>query len=172
MFRICTGMVVVVAVMVLCVSCADRNVETRAEQAAQAPPAAVHWVHSAALQDIMGDIEQRRLAVWPQEIAPEYEADAERANERGLRRARAFAHALAASTGQMPEALAGADLTEEQRAMFDSWVDDLQKQAQKIETAAAAEDIEATRVALANLTGTCNACHEQFREFAGPITVP
>ncbi|MEP0844604.1 MAG: cytochrome c, partial [Phycisphaerae bacterium] len=135
-------------------------------------PAGRHAVHSDRLRAVMLRVGSQTAKTWPQEIEAERAADARREQERRFEEARLLARALSRAAGDIPEAIAGVELTEAERVEFLAKADRLRQQAEQLEASAGRHDLDAMHSVLHNVRATCNDCHAQFRELAGPIPLP
>lgn len=153
----------------LCCSMADRRYEPARSDCA---PASCHAVHSEQLRAIMSGLGVRADKVWPQEIAQERAADAAREREARFDEARELATALGRAAGQIPQAIAGVELAGTERDAFFVAVDRLKFHAGELEVAAGRRDFDRMESILGSIRTTCNECHAQFRELAGPIQAP
>lgn len=120
----------------------------------------------------MSRMSDRAAKVWPQEIADERAASAREERERRFEEARRLADALAEAAGQIPEAIAGAELDEVDRQLFLANAQKLRSSAEHLQASAANRDLDRMHNVLHSIRATCNSCHAQFRELAGPIVLP
>ncbi len=123
-----------------------------------------HWVHDEQLRLVMGELAQRRLAIWPQEIE---ETRLERRRE-AFDQAEVLAGRLKMAAERIPVAVAHIDMTEVDRRSFLAQVETLFEQADDLTAAALREDLGSMRVVLARIDSTCDSCHRRFRDFSGP----
>jgi hypothetical protein len=152
-------------------SCGPREGAPQPARTATAP-AAVHAVHSSRLHSLMSKLGSTSAKSWPQEIESDRAADAEQARAERFEEARRLAAAISGAAGQIPEAITGVQLEPADRESFLAQVERLRSQAAELEGCAARHDFDAMRTALQSVRATCNGCHSQFRNVAGPIKLP
>ncbi len=150
--------------------------EKPAAQTREAPPPAPapprdleaarrHAIHTDRLQVIMAGLGSQVTKTWPQEMEPPPDTGGSAEYEE----ARQLAAALARAADQIPEAIVGVPLKDEERRAFMSRVSELRSYASRLETSAARRNSRQMRSSLRDIQGTCYACHDRFREVAGPI---
>jgi hypothetical protein len=139
-----------------------------AEREKVAPPAR-HAISSRQLQDVMQHMGSQVGRNWPQEIAEERVASAQRDRRLRFRRAAELSGVLAESAKLIPEAAPAEELTPAERTVFMARVKDLEQEAGELRDAARKQDADRMERLLARIQGTCMACHDQFAELAGPI---
>ncbi len=128
-----------------------------------------HWVHSKRLGAVMAVLERDTLSTWPQEVEDEYaDTDAEKADQ-AFDEARTLAGRLASSTPSITAAVKAIRMSEGDRRAFVAQVDTLRDQAQRLNDAAEAGNIDRMRLDLKSIMATCRSCHERFREFTKPL---
>lgn len=129
-----------------------------------------HWIQDARLRAIMRDLERETIVSWPQEIQDRYPpATKSQQAVKALEEACWLADGLAKAAGRIPAAVAHIDMSEADRRGFLAQVETLRDQAQKLEEVAGQADLDGMRQVLSHIRQTCNACHERFRDFAGPM---
>ena len=133
------------------------------------PPFAAHWVHDAALREIMAEMDRDRAALWPQEIEERYKDDAERRARRHLDDVERIARKLAETAKLIPGAVADVSIAEADRRSFFVQAQTLHEQALRLAASAAANDENGARTVLVEIEQSCNSCHRRFRDFAGPL---
>lgn len=144
--------------------------EPAAEGPRRAPTGtARHAVHTQRLQSVMNRLGRRVTTDWPQEIADLKAAQAADDERLRFREALRVARALEEAADQIPEAVADADLSDEDRAAFLVIVEQLRGESAGVAAAARAKDLAGMRAALGRVKTTCYGCHAQFREYAGPL---
>ena len=168
MSRIYFALVALAAISGL-VSCASAPRRATAVDDRDVGNGAIHWVHDARLRGIMEDLDRELLKSWPQEVESEYAKVDVRRHEDRLDEARELADALADAAGSISSAVADIEMTAIDRRNFVSQAATLRDQAGRLSEAASARDPDAMRYALNAISETCNACHQQFRDIAGPI---
>jgi hypothetical protein len=148
-----------------CVAFAPRE---RRQYSEPPKPAARHWVHDAQLRQIMQQLERQHLTIWPQEL----DKDSLNLRSRGVAsafdQAASFAGALAETALDIPHVVTGLSLSEADRSAFLAQADALRREALQLQDAAQREEIDRMRQVLHSIDATCDLCHRQFREFAGP----
>ena len=169
MFRFHAVAVFGVGLALVLMSCSDGKLRQSRQDADAASPAGAHWVHSADLTDVMARLERQRANSWPQEIQDEYAADAEKERQLNLVKANSLAQALARAAEMIPQALENVKLSSADRKLFLSYVGDLRDEAQKLTKLTEEKDLEGIAKVQDDIRTTCNACHKQFRELAGPL---
>lgn len=125
-----------------------------------------HAIHTEQLHKIMSDLGRSSAQDWPQEMADLRSVQDEEAR---FREARQVASALAQAAQQIPGAVSGVAMTEQQRAEFLAGVEDLEQKAAQLEAAAAAHDLTRMRSTLGKIKMTCCGCHAQFCTQAVPL---
>jgi len=158
-------------ISVLLMSSCQRPVSTEGVGGTRMRDGAAHAVHSDQLHAIMKGLDAEVGKTWPQEIAEERAADAQRDRRARLQRVAGLARILADSARQIPAAAADASLSEADRTTFLAFARQLGTQAEELRVAAEARTVRQAEVCLERISGTCNACHSQFADLAGPVSL-
>ena len=169
MFRFHMVVMLGVGLALVSSSCSDGKLHQTRQDADAASPAGSHWVHSADLTDAMARLERQRANSWPQEIQDEYAADAEKERQLNLVKANSLAQALARAAEKIPQALEGVKLSSAERKVFMGYVGELRAEAEQLSKLTQKKDFEGIAKVQGDIRTTCNACHKQFRELAGPL---
>ncbi len=161
------------AAVVLTTSCATSG--ARDSSAADPPPEAMagearHAVHTAQLRRIMKDLGRRRRVSWPQEVEEEYAADERETRAQTLERSKHVASSLATASKLIPAAIADAEMSDEDRKGFAAQVDVLHKQSLDLHGLAIRGDVRGMKRLLEEIDATCKACHDRYRDVAGPLS--
>lgn len=159
-------------VALLTVSCATsgaRDSSAKGGGVGPVPDEARHAVHTAQLRRIMKDLGRRRRVSWPQEVEAEYAADERERRAETLERSKRAASSLAMAARLIPSAITDAKMSEADRAGFTEEVDRLYKDAAELRRLAALGDVRGMKRKLAEIDTTCRACHDRYRDVAGPL---
>jgi cytochrome c556 len=162
-----TGSVLTLLILALAMVYACRPQPT--QRATEIDASARHAIHSQRLQQIMGNLGTRVTRSWPQEIEPDRRELAREQRDRQFERAGYLARDLGQAAEQIPNAVADVPLSDEERRTFMAHAADLGHRSSLLADAAAARDLDRMDAALEAIETTCNRCHQQFREYAGPI---
>jgi len=118
------------------------------------------------MRAVMDRINSDMVAYWPQEMEPR---SGGYARTQDFRKAKKIAQLLAASTEQIPEAVAHVPLSETERADFLAIVEQLRSGAEELSAAATAQDRRRMQAAMSRIRTTCHGCHAQFGRYTGPL---
>lgn len=169
MFRFRILVMLGVGLALVSISCSDGKLRQTKQDAAAVSPAGAHQVHSADLTDVMARLERQRANSWPQEIQDEYAADAEKERQLNLVKANSLALALARAAEMIPQALEGVKLGSADRKLFLGYVGELRDEANRLSKLTREKDLKGIAKVQDDIRKTCNACHKDFRELAGPL---
>ncbi len=122
------------------------------------PSAALHAVHSEDLRRSMARMQRLVFDRMPQELDPRVSRRLQ------ARRIADIAANLADAARHLPEALPERALDPAERDAFLRFALDLQHQAEQLETLARDHQLDALPPAVDQLTATCVACHNAFRD--------
>ena len=128
-----------------------------------------HAVQSQRLRAVMGRVGTEVRKTWPQEIASEREAEAQRRDEMRFEDAANLADDLAEAANEIPGALDSGQLSGQDLKAFMDDVDALRARAADLRSAAQDKNLPAMRRAMSNVRETCMDCHRQFRQVSGPL---
>jgi cytochrome c556 len=129
-------------------------------------------LYSARLQELMMDLQVTTERNWP---AAPVETDASLSDETRLAtfdEACALAAALESAAQRMPAAARKSVLTEADLQRFSVLARQLKEQSADLEQAGIDRDVTQMQLTLDRVTATCDSCHRQFRDLAGPLEVP
>ena len=80
-----------------------------------------------------------------------------------------LARFLAGSATMLPDAVDEVDMSAPDRKAFLDMVRRLERDARELEAQAMAKNADGMQTSLVTIRGTCNECHSQFADLAGPI---
>lgn len=162
MFRNCLGILLVVACLLTCAMSCNQPAK-HVDHSTHSGGESSHWVHEEQLYRVM--------TVLHRETSPNVDergaVDYDRAGE--FVRTKDTARWLSGAAARIPDAVADSDMTEEDRLAFDALARELQFTSWDLYEQAAARDVEGMHAAYDRISLTCNSCHNQFREWAGPL---
>lgn len=136
------------------------------DNVSQSPP---HAIHSSDLIRIMDDLQRYSHESWPQELDPNFSSLSNRAREVNLAEARKLSHSLAVAAGSIPDAVKDVDMPNAQREDFLARAKKLEENAVRLYEVSKQENVPLMREVLADIEATCTACHNRFRDIAGPL---
>lgn len=164
MTRIGCGMVVL-ALVVLATAC----LEQRGERGPLPRATSGHWVHTQRLQDVMRRIQAATSQNWPQELDDQHSSVTPEARQAALDEACVLAQGLAEAAERIPDGVKHVRMEDVDRRSFQAQVDTLRDQAQELDRAGQAGDVQAMESVLDRIAATCASCHQRFRDYAGPM---
>ena len=170
MLRVVAGSLVCVALGLVAFSCSQAGASRDRQRAAATTPGGRHVIHSKDLRRVMKRLDREKRKSWPHKIAEEYAEASAKEKERALTEAALLVVGLAEAVARIPGAVVGIGMTEADRDAFLTQVDMLRDHAMDLSETAASGDLKGMPGVLDSITATCNACHNQFREVAVPIS--
>ena len=170
MLRVVAGSLVCVTLGLVAFSCSQAGAPRDRQRVAAATPGGRHVIHSKDLRRVMKRLDRERRKSWPHKIAQEHAKTSAQERERALSEAALLVVGLAEAVARIPDAVAGIGMTEANRNTFLAQVDMLRDHAMDLSETAASGDLKGMHGVLDSITATCNACHNQFREVAVPIS--
>jgi cytochrome c556 len=144
------------------ISCATSERQRYRQEVATTSAPALHAVHSERLRQVMDDMDLITNEHLPQDF------DASRTRDQRYRDVAKLADRLADTAREIPEALNGIKLNEENKQTFCTLAEALRQHALDLADNARNQNESAADANLKQIEATCNACHSAFRE-AGPL---
>ena len=134
-----------------------------------APSTAPHWLYSSRLQELMMDLQVTTEKNWPPSLDETEASLSDETRQAALDEACALAAALESAAQRMPGAARRAAMSENDLHSFIVQAERLEDQARQLEQAGQDRDVAQMHDILEHVNVTCNSCHQQFRDLAGPL---
>lgn len=148
----------------LAASCSQTSQRHYETEVATAEKTSLHAVHDERLRQVM-----RRLQTLTADRLPQ-EMDVRMINRTEARELADIAGSLASSSDEIPATLTSAELGDNDRAGFERLAMQLRADADQVRSYAERGDMDGVKMAVHNMTRTCNACHDAYR--SSPVSVP
>lgn len=131
-----------------------------------------HWIYSADLRAIMGELDRKVRTAWPQEMSGgETSGGGISSEERAklLEHMAPLATELSAAARRIPDAVSRAKVTQADRSAIAALAGTLGEQADVLQTRIRENNLDEARRVLTDINTTCMSCHDRFRDLCGPM---